>query len=82
MQALKAVEKYKGVLKADSLQQLHAIHNLQLLTNAPGGLPKGVAPTLRDGELSAQADAIKEANSNPETWLLHAYYECRTLTFM
>lgn len=61
LQALRAIEKYKGTVKADSLQQLHAIHNLEVLMG-PAGTPKGIAPTLRDSQLSKDADAIKQVN--------------------
>lgn len=51
-----AAEEKAQELTADSLQRLHALHNLAGLL-AEG--VKGVAPTLRDSELRRQEDAIR-----------------------
>ena len=53
-------ENNKGQIKADSLQQLHALHNLAVLLGPGQALPQGVAPTLRDGRLQADADEIRK----------------------
>ena len=53
-------ESNKGQIKADSLQQLHALHNLAVLLGPGQALPQGVAPTLRDSRLQADADEIRE----------------------
>ena len=54
---------HKASLKADSLQQLHAMHNLASFLDPAQKLPPGVAPTLRDGSLQKDADSIREVNS-------------------
>lgn len=55
-------------LKADSLQQLHAMHNLASLLGPNGALPSGVAPTLRDASLQKDADRIREVNYQSHVW--------------
>lgn len=47
-EVLRSVEQHRNQLKTDSLQQLHALHNLQevLSQNHPN-----IPPTLRDGKL-------------------------------
>ena len=50
-EVLSSIEEHRGVLKTDSLQQLHAMFNLhETLQTRPPGVP----PTLRDGELQKQ----------------------------
>ena len=71
MQALKAVAVHREALKADSLQQLHTMHNLKSLVDLAEGLPQGVVPTLRDATLQKDADAIREARSS------QAFQYCR-----
>ena len=60
MQALALGEQNKEVIRADKLQRLHTLHNLALLLKQglPGSL--GVAPTLRDGQLGAEAQGLRE----------------------
>ena len=64
LQALQAVERYKGQLKADSLQRLHAMHNLHQLLNDPKLKIKlqGVPRTLRDSSLITDAEAIRQVS--------------------
>lgn len=72
LQVLKVVSMHKDVLKADSLQQLHALHNLASLLDPSGKLPQGVVPTLRDASLQKDADQIREVST--QQWqdaLLH-----------
>ena len=63
VQVLKAVSLRKEHLKADSLQQLHAMHNLAVMLGPSGSLPAGVAPTLRDATLQKDADSIREVQN-------------------
>lgn len=60
MQALALGEQNKEAIRADKLQRLHTLHNLALLLKQ--GLPSsfGVAPTLRDGQLGAEAQGLRE----------------------
>ncbi|KAH3735745.1 E3 ubiquitin-protein ligase SHPRH-like [Dreissena polymorpha] len=56
-EVLMSVEEHKGRLKTDSLQQLHAMYNLnEILASQPAG----VAPTLRDDQLPRQIEELKE----------------------
>ena len=49
----------------DPLQRLHTLTNLaHLLAEGP---PPGVPRTLRDGSLTADAEAIRQVCSNPST---------------
>ena len=50
-EVLRSVEEQKDQLQTDSLQQLHAMYNLQEILSSK---PEGVAPTLRDDQLSTQ----------------------------
>ena len=50
-EVLRSVEEHKGLLKTDRLQQLHAMFNLNEILQTK---PDGVAPTLRDDQLSKQ----------------------------
>ena len=64
-QTLEAVSKYREVLlsaeeqknklKTDSLQRLHAMHNLWELLQTK---PEGVAPTTRDDQLQPQVKGL------------------------
>lgn len=54
-----AVEENRGRVRADKLQQLHAMHNLAELLGPEGRGVPGVAPTLRDSQLRQNADAIR-----------------------
>lgn len=69
LQALKVAEANESHIKADSLQQLHALHNLATLLEER---PEGVAPTLRDATLQKHADAIREVILEIFTCLLSA----------
>lgn len=60
VQVLKVVSVHRESLKADSLQQLHAMHNLSSLMGTSDRLPPGVMPTLRDESLQKDADSIRE----------------------
>ncbi|XP_070568700.1 E3 ubiquitin-protein ligase SHPRH-like [Ptychodera flava] len=55
-EVFRSVEEHKGQLKTDSLQRLHALHNLHelLSQNHPG-----IDPTLRDSQLKNEAEDIK-----------------------
>lgn len=53
------VEENRGRIRADKLQQLHALHNLWELLGPEGRGVPGVAPTLRDSQLRQHADAIR-----------------------
>ncbi|XP_076076399.1 E3 ubiquitin-protein ligase SHPRH-like isoform X3 [Mytilus galloprovincialis] len=55
-EVLRSVEEHKEELRTDELQQLHALHNLQEIMALK---PKGLAPTLRDDQLSDQAKDIR-----------------------
>ncbi|XP_052087534.1 E3 ubiquitin-protein ligase SHPRH-like [Mytilus californianus] len=55
-EVLRSVEEHKEELRTDELQQLHALHNLQEVMALK---PKGLEPTLRDGQLSDQANDIR-----------------------
>ncbi|XP_058523315.1 E3 ubiquitin-protein ligase SHPRH isoform X1 [Ochotona princeps] len=56
-EVLRSSEEHKGKLKTDSLQRLHATHNLmELLTAKHPGIP----PTLRDGKLEEEAKQLRE----------------------
>ena len=68
MQALKTAEANKGVIKADSLQQLHAMHNLAALVGPGTVRPPGVVPTLRDEQLQRDANAIREVGSSRDDY--------------
>ena len=59
-QALALGEQNKEVIRADKLQKLHTLHNLaQLLKGGVEGLP-GVARTLRDSSLEAEAQSLRD----------------------
>ncbi|XP_045698959.1 E3 ubiquitin-protein ligase SHPRH [Phyllostomus hastatus] len=56
-EVLRSSEEHKGKLKTDSLQRLHATHNLmELLVAKHPGIP----PTLRDGRLEEEARQLRE----------------------
>ncbi|XP_004455806.2 E3 ubiquitin-protein ligase SHPRH isoform X1 [Dasypus novemcinctus] len=56
-EVLRSSEEHKGKLKTDSLQRLHATHNLvELLAAKHPGIP----PTLRDGKLEEEAQQLRE----------------------
>ncbi|XP_055485093.1 E3 ubiquitin-protein ligase SHPRH isoform X2 [Psammomys obesus] len=56
-EVLRSSEEHKGKLKTDSLQRLHATHNLmELLVAKHPGIP----PTLRDGRLEEEAKQLRE----------------------
>lgn len=54
-EVLRSVEEYREELRTDSLQQLHAMHNLGEILSTK---PEGVDPTLRDGQLAQQVRAV------------------------
>ncbi|XP_076999512.1 E3 ubiquitin-protein ligase SHPRH isoform X1 [Tamandua tetradactyla] len=56
-EVLRSSEEHKGKFKTDSLQRLHATHNLMELLAA--GHP-GIPPTLRDGRLEEEAQQLRE----------------------
>eukprot|EP00955_Chlamydomonas_euryale_P069924 360624-Chlamydomonas_euryale.AAC.2 len=58
-EAVRVIEANKADVRTDKLQRLHTCHNLSTLLEDPRGLPEGVAPTLRDGSLVAEAEAIR-----------------------
>ena len=64
MQVLKVVAVHKESLKADSLQQLHAMHNLASLLAPAEKLPVGIAPTLRDATLQKDANSIRDVRES------------------
>ncbi|XP_022082034.1 E3 ubiquitin-protein ligase SHPRH-like isoform X2 [Acanthaster planci] len=55
---LRSAEEHKDRLKTDSLQRLHATHNLNQLIQLK---PDGLVPTLRDGDLEQQVQEIRDA---------------------
>uniref|UniRef100_A0A8C3AMQ7 SNF2 histone linker PHD RING helicase n=1 Tax=Cyclopterus lumpus TaxID=8103 RepID=A0A8C3AMQ7_CYCLU len=56
-EVLRSSEEHKGRLKTDSLQRLHATHNLiELLSAKHPGIP----PTLRDDRLSDEAEQLRQ----------------------
>ncbi|XP_068436986.1 E3 ubiquitin-protein ligase SHPRH isoform X2 [Clinocottus analis] len=56
-EVLRSSEEHKGRLKTDSLQRLHATHNLvELLSAKHAGIP----PTLRDDRLSEEAEQLRQ----------------------
>ncbi|XP_014651164.1 PREDICTED: E3 ubiquitin-protein ligase SHPRH [Ceratotherium simum simum] len=56
-EVLRSSEEHKAKLKTDSLQRLHATHNLmELLVAKHPGIP----PTLRDGRLEEEAQQLRE----------------------
>ncbi|KAM8789010.1 E3 ubiquitin-protein ligase SHPRH isoform 1-T1 [Rhynchonycteris naso] len=56
-EVLRSSEEHKGKLKTDSLQRLHATHNLmELLVAKHPGIP----PTLRDSRLEEEARQLRE----------------------
>ncbi|XP_056112007.1 E3 ubiquitin-protein ligase SHPRH [Rhinichthys klamathensis goyatoka] len=54
---LRSSEEHKARLKTDSLQRLHATHNLMELLNAKH---PGIPPTLRDDSLKEEAEQLKQ----------------------
>ncbi|XP_023567977.1 E3 ubiquitin-protein ligase SHPRH isoform X3 [Octodon degus] len=56
-EVLRSSEEHKGKLKTDSLQRLHATHNLMELLMAKH---PGIPPTLRDGRLEEEAKQLRE----------------------
>ncbi|XP_056151483.1 E3 ubiquitin-protein ligase SHPRH isoform X2 [Lampris incognitus] len=56
-EVLRSSEEHKGQLKTDSLQRLHATHNLMELLNAKH---PGIPPTLRDDRLSEEAEQLRQ----------------------
>ncbi|KAG8444169.1 hypothetical protein GDO86_009376 [Hymenochirus boettgeri] len=65
-EVLRSSEEHKEKLKTDSLQRLHATHNLMELIAAKH---HGIPPTLRDDKLAEEANQLKEhymSKSNAE----------------
>ncbi|XP_063040312.1 E3 ubiquitin-protein ligase SHPRH isoform X2 [Engraulis encrasicolus] len=56
-EVLRSSEEHKGKLKTDSLQRLHATHNLMELLNAKH---EGIPPTLRDDRLKEEAEQLRQ----------------------
>ncbi|XP_023050535.1 E3 ubiquitin-protein ligase SHPRH isoform X1 [Piliocolobus tephrosceles] len=56
-EVLRSSEEHKGKLKTDSLQRLHATHNLMELLIAK---QPGIPPTLRDSQLEEEAKQLRE----------------------
>ncbi|XP_067099259.1 E3 ubiquitin-protein ligase SHPRH isoform X1 [Osmerus mordax] len=56
-EVLRSSEEHKGRLKTDSLQRLHATHNLMELLNAKH---PGIPPTLRDDQLKEEAEQLRQ----------------------
>ncbi|KAM4866183.1 E3 ubiquitin-protein ligase SHPRH isoform 2-T2 [Thomomys bottae] len=56
-EVLRSSEEHKEKLKTDSLQRLHATHNLMELLMAKH---PGIPPTLRDGRLEEEAKQLRE----------------------
>ncbi|KAB1275612.1 E3 ubiquitin-protein ligase SHPRH [Camelus dromedarius] len=56
-EVLRSSEEHKEKLKTDSLQRLHATHNLMELLIAKH---PGIPPTLRDGRLEEEAKQLRE----------------------
>ncbi|CAK6966018.1 E3 ubiquitin-protein ligase SHPRH [Scomber scombrus] len=56
-EVLRSSEEHKGRLKTDSLQRLHATHNLMELLQAKH---PGIPPTLRDDRLSEEAEQLRQ----------------------
>ncbi|XP_057200177.1 E3 ubiquitin-protein ligase SHPRH isoform X2 [Triplophysa rosa] len=56
-EVLRSSEEHKERLKTDSLQRLHASHNLMELLNAKH---PGIPPTLRDDRLKDEAEQLKQ----------------------
>ncbi|TRY83450.1 hypothetical protein DNTS_016202 [Danionella cerebrum] len=56
-EVLRSSEEHKANLKTDSLQRLHATHNLMELLSAQHA---GIPPTLRDDSLKEEAEQLKQ----------------------
>ncbi|XP_056914491.1 E3 ubiquitin-protein ligase SHPRH isoform X2 [Takifugu flavidus] len=56
-EVLRSSEEHKGRLKTDSLQRLHATHNLMELLSAKH---PGIPPTLRDDRLSEEEKQLQQ----------------------
>uniref|UniRef100_A0A3Q3WIF0 Uncharacterized protein n=1 Tax=Mola mola TaxID=94237 RepID=A0A3Q3WIF0_MOLML len=56
-EVLRSSEEHKDRLKTDSLQRLHATHNLMELLSAKH---PGIPPTLRDDRLSVEAEQLRQ----------------------
>lgn len=56
-EVLRSSEEHKDRLKTDSLQRLHATHNLMELLSAKHA---GIPPTLRDDYLSEEAERLRQ----------------------
>ncbi|XP_054470083.1 E3 ubiquitin-protein ligase SHPRH [Anoplopoma fimbria] len=56
-EVLRSSEEHKGRLKTDSLQRLHATHNLMELLSAKH---PGIPPTLRDHRLSEEGEQLRQ----------------------
>uniref|UniRef100_A0A1A8HC53 SNF2 histone linker PHD RING helicase, E3 ubiquitin protein ligase n=1 Tax=Nothobranchius korthausae TaxID=1143690 RepID=A0A1A8HC53_9TELE len=56
-EVLRSSEEHKDRLKTDSLQRLHATHNLIELLNAKHA---GIPPTLRDDRLNEEAEQLRQ----------------------
>ncbi|XP_048083229.1 E3 ubiquitin-protein ligase SHPRH isoform X1 [Alosa alosa] len=56
-EVLRSSEEHKGRLKTDSLQRLHATHNLMELLSAKHD---GIPPTLRDDRLKEEAEQLRQ----------------------
>ena len=63
-EVLRSVDEHKDQLRTDSLQQLHAMHNLrEVLSQKHSGIP----PTLRDDQL------LQQVSSSARTWPIFFY---------
>ncbi|KAJ8291165.1 hypothetical protein GJAV_G00022160 [Gymnothorax javanicus] len=56
-EVLRSSEEHKDRLKTDSLQRLHATHNLMELLQAKH---PGISPTLRDDRLAEEAEQLRQ----------------------
>jgi len=64
-QALAEGEANRGAVRVDPLQRLHTLANLAELLGAAGAGVPGAPRTLRDSQLLAEADGIREARPGP-----------------
>ena len=73
MQVLTTAESNKGLIRIDPLQRLHTLTNLsELLASGV----QGIAHTLRDDQLQAQAEEIRQASS-----CIYRYFSFRVTSF-
>ena len=56
-EVLRSVSEHEGKIKTDTLQKLHTITNLAELIEAKH---PGISPTMRDSELRAEAQSLKD----------------------